>query len=101
MHINSLRSVIQRSQSELLGTLYTTPEGKSFVLSLIVLTKEQVMAIIQSLGQKTKSTAVRAIHIYDTNRTVLLRTFKSVNAFMAYSGRSGRDITNFCTLNRL
>jgi hypothetical protein len=46
---------------------------------------------------KPKSTAVKKVHVYNKNKSVLLKTFPSVNAFMAFYKQSGYNIKLLCT----
>lgn len=100
IHLNTLRSALSR------GDVYTTPTGKQIILSLVILDCDQLKDIKAKFAPiKSTSTAqvpwARAVYIYNKDKYILLRIFKSVNSLMSYSGRSGRDIRDFCTTGKL
>jgi hypothetical protein len=48
-----------------------------------------------------KNTTARAVHVYDKEKTKLLKTFPTVVSFMQFSKQSGSDIKLLCSSNRL
>lgn len=54
-----------------------------FFISLVELTKEDLVTIKGNVKRKT--TIKREIHVYNKDKSVLLQTFASVNAFMNFS----------------
>ena len=60
-----------------------------------MLTIAQMQAIKDNITPK--NTRAKAVHVYNTSGTILLATFKTVNAFQTLSGVNGSDIKNMIT----
>lgn len=52
-------------------------------------------------NNKTKSTKIKLVYVYNKNQTVLLKTFPSVNSFMKFSKLSGYTTKLICTSNTI
>jgi hypothetical protein len=63
------------------------------------LDKENIETINNNV--KPKSTAVKVVHVYNKDKSVLLKTFPSVNAFMSFSKQSGYNVKLLCTTDIL
>lgn len=94
--------------ANLLGIHYNTARrfckssgvyNNKYILSLSELDKEHILTIKNSI--KVKSTTVKVVHVYNKNKSVLLKTFPSVNAFMLFSKQNGSSIKLFCTTDTL
>lgn len=70
-----------------------------YIISLSELDKEKLESIKNNV--KSKSTNIKVVHVYNEDKTVLLKTFPSVNAFMKLSKQSGFSIKNLCTTDTL
>jgi hypothetical protein len=70
-----------------------------YILSLSELDQEKLKAIKNSV--KPKSTAIKVVHVYNKDKSVLLKTFPSVNAFMSFSKQSGYNTKLLCTTDIL
>lgn len=70
-----------------------------YIISLSELDKEKLESIKNNV--KSKSTNIKVVHVYNEDKTVLLKTFSSVNAFMKFSKQSGFSIKNLCTTDTL
>lgn len=85
VHVNTARRVAKS------GNVY----ADKYIISLSELDKERMVNIKKNV--KSKSTKVKTVHVYNKNKTVLLKTFPSVNAFMKFSKQSGYNIKLLCT----
>lgn len=65
-----------------------------YIISLIELTKEELEAIKANV--KPKNTSIKVVHIYNEDKTKLLKTFPSVNSFMKYSKQNGSTVKLLC-----
>lgn len=70
-----------------------------YIISLSELDLEKLVSIKNNV--KSKSTSIKVVHVYNKDKTVLLKTFPSVNAFMKLSKQSGFSIKNLCTTDTL
>lgn len=50
---------------------------------------------------KPRSTVVKVVNVYNKDKSVLLKTFPSVNAFMSFSKQSGYNVKLLCTTGTL
>lgn len=73
VHINTARRVAKSSD------VY----AKKYIISLNELTKQKLEAIKTNI--KGKSTVRRVIYVYNKDKSVLLKTFPSVNIFIKFS----------------
>lgn len=72
-----------------------------YIISLVELTKEKLEASVKDANVKSKSTAIRVVHVYNKDMSVLLKTFPSVNTFMKFSKQSGYNIKLLCLSDTL
>jgi group I intron endonuclease len=86
VHVNTARLAVKS------GDVYSN----KYILSLSELDKEKINKAIKD-NAKPKSTAIKAVHVYNKNKSVLLKTFPSVNAFMSFSKQSGSNVKLLCT----
>lgn len=89
VHINTARRVVKS------GGVY----ANKYILSLSELNKENLETIKKNV--KPKSTAIKVVHVYNKDKSVLLKTFPSVNAFMLFSKQSGSNTKLLCTTDIL
>ena len=73
--------------------------ANKYILSLSELNKENIETIKKNV--KPKSTAIKVVHVYNKDKSVLLKTFPSVNAFMLFSKQSGSNVKLLCTTDIL
>jgi group I intron endonuclease len=85
VHVNTARRVVKS------GNIY----ANKYIISLSELAKENLEIIKSSV--KPKSTAIKVVHVYNKDKSVLLKTFPSVNAFMSFSKQSGSNVKLLCT----
>lgn len=96
IHINTLRRAIKRASVYAAPSSDPNRRGKQYIISLSALTKDQLKSLIDTASLDPHSTSVKSMFLYNADKTVLLKAFKSVNEAMAFSKRSGRDLKNFC-----
>lgn len=89
VHVNTARRAVKS------GGVY----ADKYILSLSELDQEKLKAIKNSV--KPKSTAIKVVHVYNKEKSVLLKTFPSVNAFMSFSKQSGYSTKLLCTTDIL
>ena len=89
VHVNTARRAVKS------GGVY----ADKYILSLSELDQEKLKAIKNSV--KPKSTAIKVVHVYNKEKSVLLKTFPSVNAFMSFSKQSGYNTKLLCTTDIL
>lgn len=89
VHINTARRTIKS------GGIY----ANKYIISLSELDKVNLNFIKDNI--KPKSTAIKVVHVYNKNKSELLKTFPSVNAFIKYSKQSGSNVKFLCTTNTL
>lgn len=61
--------------------------------------KENIETIKNNV--KPRSTVVKVVNVYNKDKSVLLKTFPSVNAFMSFSKQSGYNVKLLCTTGTL
>jgi len=105
IHVNTARRAVKS------GGVY----ANKYILSLSELDKENIKASPSFGGAmqrclrraaiknnvKPKSTAIKVVHVYNKDKSVLLKTFPSVNAFMSFSKQSGYNTKLLCTTDIL
>lgn len=64
-----------------------------------MLTVDQLLAI--KAHMTVKDTRAKVIHVYNNAGTILLATYKTVNAFQIASGLNGSDIKKIANDNTL
>ena len=89
VHVNTARRVVK------LGNVY----AEKYIVSLSQLTREELETIKAKVNRK--STVKRMIHVYNQDKSVLLKTFSSVNEFMNFSKQSGSVIKQLCLSDTL
>jgi len=89
VHTNTARRAVK------LGNVY----ANKYILSLSMLDLENLQRIKEKII--IKSTKIRVVYIYNSDKTVLLKTFPSVNAFIKYSKLSGSNVKLLCNTNIL
>lgn len=89
VHVNTARRAVKS------GGVYSN----KYILSLSELDKEKIKAIKNNV--KPKSTTIKVVHVYNKDKSVLLKTFPSVNAFMLFSKQSGYNTKLLCTTDIL
>jgi hypothetical protein len=89
VHVNTARRVVKS------GNVY----ANKYILSLSELSKENLEMIKNNV--KPKSTVIKVVHVYNKDKSVLLKTFTSVNAFMSFSKQSGSNVKLLCTTDVL
>lgn len=89
VHVNTARRAVKS------GGVY----ANKYILSLSELGKENLETIKNNV--KPKSTAVKVVHVYNKDKSVLIKTFPSVNAFMSFSKQSGYNVKLLCTTGTL
>jgi len=50
---------------------------------------------------KPKSTRVRSVHVYNKEKTILLKTFSTVNSFIRFSNQNGSSVKLLCKSDKL
>lgn len=73
--------------------------ANKYIISLTDLDANQLQTIRDKI--RPSSTKVKVVHVYDKNKSVLLKTFPSVNAFMRFSKQSGSNTLLLCTTDTL
>ena len=89
VHVNTARRAAKS------GKVY----ANKYIISLFELTKEELKTIKANVS--VKNTTVRAVHVYNKEKTQLLKTFPTVSSFMQFSKQSGSDIKLLCSSNKL
>jgi len=89
VHVNTARRVAKS------GKVY----ANKYIISLFELTIEELKTIKENV--LVKNTTARAVHVYNKEKTKLLKTFPTVNSFMQFSNQSGSDIKLLCSSDRL
>jgi len=89
VHINTARRVAKSSD------VY----AKKYVISLNELTKQKLEAIKTNI--KGKSTVRRVIYVYNKDKSILLKTFPSVNIFIKISKLNGSMVKLLCESDTL
>jgi hypothetical protein len=84
VHVNTARHVAKSS------SVYA---GK-YILTLENVSRERLEALKANV--KHKSTAKRIVYVYDKQKSVLLKTFSSVNEFIQFSKLSGSVTKQLC-----
>lgn len=68
-----------------------------YIISLVELDLNYIRTIIEKNNKKqAKSTKIRPIYVYDSDTTMLLYKYNTVNSFMKISGLSGSDVKALC-----
>lgn len=94
VHVNTARCVAKS------GNVHDPRWGKEkYILSLVELTKEKLVAIKANVKRKT--TVKREVHVYDKDKSVLLKTFASVNTFIKFTKQSGSVVKLLCESDSL
>lgn len=65
-----------------------------YILTLEDVSRERLEAIKANV--KRKSTVKRVVHVYNKQKSELLKTFSSVNEFMKFSKQSGSVVKQLC-----
>lgn len=68
--------------------------ANKYIISINELTKEELEAI--KANTKPKNTRIKVVHVYNKDKTKLLKTFPSVNSFMRFSKQNGSTIKLLC-----
>jgi group I intron endonuclease len=89
VHVNTARRAVKS------GGVY----ANKYILSLSELDKENIETIKNNV--KPRSTVVKVVNVYNKDKSVLLKTFPSVNAFMSFSKQSGYNVKLLCTTGSL
>jgi hypothetical protein len=89
VHVNTARRVAKSS----------SVHAEKYIISLEELTREKLEAIKANV--KRKSTVKRVVHVYNKDKSVLLKTFPSVNEFMKFSKQSGSVVKLLCESDTL
>lgn len=98
VHVNTARRVAK--PSNVYDPLQFEFWGKEkYIISLVELTKEKLVAIKANVKRKT--TAKREVHVYNEDKSVLLKTFASVNTFIKFSKQSGSVVKLLCESDSL
>jgi hypothetical protein len=84
VHVNTARRVVK------LSNVY----AEKYIISLSQLTREELETIKAKVDRK--STVKRMVHVYNKDKSVLLKTFSSVNEFMKFSKQSGAVVKQLC-----
>ena len=71
VHINTARRAVKSN------SIYTNAKGDSLIISLVELSKDALQQI--KANSKPRSTVSKVIHVYNKDRTILLKTFPTVN----------------------
>ena len=61
--------------------------GDSFIISLVELSEDALQEM--KANSKARSTVSKVVHVYHKDRTILLKTFPTVNSFINLSKQSG------------
>jgi len=89
VHVNTARRIAKS------GSVY----ADKYIISLSELDKEKIESVKNNV--KPKSTIIKLVHVYNKDKSVLLKTFPSVNAFMLFSKQSGSSTKLLCTTDTL
>lgn len=89
VHVNTARRIAKS------GSVY----ADKYIISLSELDKEKIESVKNNV--KPKSTIIKLVHVYNKDKSVLLKTFPSINAFMLFSKQSGSNTKLLCTTNTL
>lgn len=89
VHVNTARRAVKS------GSVY----ANKYIISLSELDKEKLESFKNKV--KPKSTIIKLVHVYNKDKSVLLKTFPSVNAFMLFSKQSGSNTKLLCTTDTL
>lgn len=93
VHINTAKRAAKS------GKVYTNPKGESFIISLVELTEQELKNI--KINNKPKSTIAKAVHVYNKDKTILLKTFNTVSSFITLSKQSGSSVKLLCESDAL
>lgn len=93
VHVNTARRLVKS------GSVYSPSGQDKFILTLENVSRERLEAIKANV--KRKSTAKRVVHVYNKQKSVLLKTFSSVNEFMKFSKLSGSVTKQLCESENL
>lgn len=102
VHINTARRAAKSNNIYTNPNPWPTRQGKAgdnFIISLVELTKDSLQEI--KVSNKARTTVAKAVHVYDKDRTVLLKSFSTVNSFINLSKQSGSAVKLFCESNKL
>lgn len=93
VHVNTAKRAAKSANS------YISPKGDNLIISLVELTDEDLKSI--KAKDKPKSTVARSVHVYNKDRTVLLKSFPTVNSFMNFSNLNGSSVKLLCESDKL
>lgn len=93
VHVNTAKRAAKSANS------YTSPKGDNLIISLVELTDEDLITI--KANDKPRSTVVKSVHVYNKDKTVLLKTFPTVNSFMTFSSKNGSSVKLLCESDKL
>lgn len=93
VHVNTAKRAAKSANS------YTSPKGDNLIISLVELTDEDLKTI--KVNDKPRRTVARSVHVYNKNRTVLLKSFPTVNSFMNFSNQNGSSVKFLCESDKL
>jgi len=89
VHVNTARRVCKSS------SVYAPGQGSAkYIVTLKEVSREKLEAIKANVTPK--STVKRVVHVYNKQKSVLLKTFSSVNEFMKFSKQSGSLVKQLC-----
>jgi group I intron endonuclease len=71
VHINTARRAAKSNNN------YTNTKGDSFIISLVELSEDALQEM--KANSKARSTVSKVVHVYNKDRTILLKTFPTVN----------------------
>ncbi len=89
VHVNTARRIAKSSNVH----------ADKFIISLVELTKEKLLAIKANVKRKT--TAKREVHVYNKDKSVLIKTYASVNTFVKFTKQSGSVVKLLCESDSL
>lgn len=93
VHVNTAKRAAKS------GNMYTNPKGDHLIISLVELTAEDLQNI--KVNNKPRNTIARAVHVYNKDKTILLKTFPTVNSFIHLSKQSGYFVKLLCESDKL
>lgn len=93
VHVNTAR------RSAKSNSIYTNINGDSFIISLVELSEDALQEI--KANSKARSTVSKVVHVYNKDRTILLKTFPTVNEFIKLSKQNGSSVKLLCESDKL
>lgn len=87
VHVNTARRIVKSQK------IYKN----RFIVSLVELSKEQ----LKTFKAEVLTREIKAVHVYNRDKSVLLKTFPSVNSFTIFSKQNGSAVKQLCSSDTL